>query len=119
MTATERVTSRWSIAFALGEVATGVALLVVPSLVGRWLFGLEFSNDAIVVARFSGIALVGLGVACWPPGRGRAGLMVYSALAASYLAFVGLSLGYTGILLWPAVALHAVMIAVLGRTVFW
>jgi len=51
---------------AVAEVATGVALLIVPSLVGRLLFGEELTGVAIPVARVTGIALIALGVACWP-----------------------------------------------------
>jgi hypothetical protein len=49
---------------ALGEAATGMALLIVPSLVGRLLFGEELAGVAIPVARVTGIALIGLGSAC-------------------------------------------------------
>ena len=45
---------------AVGEAATGVALQIVPSLVGRLLFGEELTGVAIPVARVTGIALIGL-----------------------------------------------------------
>ena len=51
-----------------GEVATGVALLVVPSLVGRWLLGEELAGVAVPVARVAGIALIALAS---PAGRAR------------------------------------------------
>ena len=51
---------------AVGEVATGLALLIIPSLVGRLLFGEELTGVSIPVARVTGIALIALGVACWP-----------------------------------------------------
>ena len=51
---------------AVAEAATGMALLIVPSLVGRLLFGGELSGVAVPVARVTGIALIGLAVACWP-----------------------------------------------------
>jgi hypothetical protein len=43
-----------------------LALLIVPGLVGRLLLGEELTGIAIPVARVAGIALVGLGMACWP-----------------------------------------------------
>ena len=55
---------------AVGEAATGVALLIVPSLVGRLLFGEELTGIAIPVARVAGIALIALGS---PAGRARRG----------------------------------------------
>jgi len=58
--------SRVLVLAAIGEIATGVALLLVPSLVGQLLLGAELTGVAASVARVAGIALVGLGVACWP-----------------------------------------------------
>ena len=49
---------------AVVEVATGVALLVVPLLVGRLLLGAELAGVSIPVARVAGIALIALGVGC-------------------------------------------------------
>jgi hypothetical protein len=99
---------------AISETATGVALLIVPSLVAQLLFGAELAGIAITIARVAGIALIGLGVACWP-GPPRIGLMTYSAVAALYLAYVGVAGGPAGILLWPAVVLHLIVAALLVR----
>ena len=99
---------------ALGEVGTGLALLIVPSLVGWLLFGEELSGVAIPVARVTGIALIGLGIACWP-GTPLVGMLTYSALVTLFLAYAGFAGGFTGTLLWPAVALHAILSVVLGR----
>lgn len=97
---------------AIGEVGTGLTLLVVPSLVGRWLFGEDLAGVALPVARVAGIALIGLGVACWP-GTPLLGMLIYSAAVTLYLAYLGLADGLTGILLWPAVVLHASLTALL------
>ena len=99
---------------AIGEAATGLALLVVPSLVGQLLLGEDLTGIAVAVARVAGIALIGLGVACWP-GPPLVGMLTYSALVALYLAYLGFAVGLTGILLWPAVALHAILSVFLGR----
>jgi len=93
---------------AVGEAATGVALLIVPSLVGRLLLGEELIGVAIAVARVAGIALIALGVACWP-GPPLVGMLTYSAVVTLYLAYVGFAGGLTGILLWPAVVLHVIL----------
>jgi hypothetical protein len=97
-----------------GEVAMGAALLVVPSLVGRWLLGEELAGVAVPVARVAGIALIGLAVACWP-GKALIGMLTYSAAVTLYLAYVGFAGVFTGILLWPAVVLHAILTALLTR----
>ena len=99
---------------AVGEGATGLALLIVPSLVGRLLLGEELAGVAIPVARVAGIALIALGIACWP-GPPTVGMLTYSTAVALYLAYLGLAGGLTGVLLWPAVALHVVLSILLGR----
>jgi hypothetical protein len=99
---------------AVGETGTGLALLIVPSLIGRLLLGEELTGVAIPVARVAGIALIALGVACWP-GPPLVGMLIYSALVTLYLAYVGLAGGLTGILLWPVVVLHMILTALLTR----
>jgi hypothetical protein len=99
---------------AVSEAATGMALLIVPSLVGRLLLGEELTGTAIPVARVAGIALIALGVACWP-GPPRVGMLTYSAAVTLYLAYVGFAGGLSGILLWPAVAIHTILTFLLAR----
>jgi hypothetical protein len=99
---------------AVAEAATGLALLIVPSLVGQLLLGEELTGIAVPVARVAGIGLIGLGIACWP-GPPLVGMFTYSALVTLYLAYLGFTVGLTGIFLWPAVALHAALSALLGR----
>jgi hypothetical protein len=98
----------------VAEAATGLALLIVPSLVGWLLLGEELTGIAVPVARVAGIALIGLGVACWP-GPPLAGMLIYSAVVMLYLSYLGFADGLNGILLWPAVALHAILSVFLGR----
>jgi hypothetical protein len=99
---------------AIGEAITGLALLIAPQLVGRLLFDQDLAGIALPVARIAGIALIGLGVACWA-GPAVGGMLFYSIAVALYLSYLGLFEGLTGILLWPAIALHAVLAALLGR----
>jgi hypothetical protein len=99
---------------AVGEAATGLALLIVPSLFGQLLLGEELTGIAIPVARVAGIALVALAIACWP-GLPLVGMLTYSTAVTLYLAYLGSAGGLTGVLLWPAVGLHVVLLAFLGR----
>jgi len=98
---------------AVAEVATGIALLLAPSVVGQLLLGAELTGVAASVARVAGIALIGLGVACWP-GPPRFGMLVYTAGVTVYLANVGMAGGPSGFLLWPAVLGHAILTALLA-----
>ena len=72
---------------AIAEAATGLALLVVPSLVVRLLFDAEIVGVGVIMSRLAGIALIGLGVACWPGAipAGIYGMLTYSVLAMLYL----------------------------------
>jgi len=99
---------------AIFEIATGAALLIVPSLVGLLLFGVQLTGIAITVARVTGLALIGLGVACWS-GTPLLGMLIYSATVMLYLAFVGIAGDFSGLLLWPAVVVHAILTALLAR----
>jgi hypothetical protein len=101
---------------AVGELVLGAALLIVPSLVWQLLLGAGLTGIAVPVARVAGIALIGLGIACWP-GPPRVGLLTYLGLSALYLAWIGLAQGTVGILLWPAVMLHLILAALLARGV--
>jgi hypothetical protein len=105
---------KWVLIFAaVGETGTGLALLIVPSLVGRLLLGEELTGIALPVAGVAGIALIALGVACWP-GPPRVGMLAYSAAVTLYLADVGFAQGLAGPLLWPAVVLHASLTGLLA-----
>lgn len=104
---------KWVLIFAaVAEAATGLGLLILPSLVAHLLLGQELAGVAILVARVAGIALVGLGVACWP-GTPRIGMLTYSTAVMLYLAYLGLVGSATGILLWPAVVLHLIITVLL------
>jgi len=115
---------RRTLAFAaVVEVGTGLVLMLDPAIVVRLLLGAEVSGEGTVLGRVFGIALLALGVACWP-SRQRAesawpafrGMLIYNALIALYLAYLG-TLGHVeGLLLWPGVALHAVVALLLVWT---
>ncbi len=100
---------------SLAEAATGLALMVVPSLVGRLLLGAELIGVSIPLARVTGIALIALGIACWPGRTALCGMLTYSALATAFLAYLGIRGHWVGPLLWSAVVFHAVMAMLLTR----
>jgi len=89
----------------------GTTLLV---LVGLSLVILMFGAD-IPVARVAGIALIALGLACWP-GTPLVGMLIYSVAVTLYLTYLGIRGAWVGVLLWPAVVIHAILTFVLTRT---
>ncbi len=107
---------------ALAEAATGVTLIVVPSLVARLLLGTELSGIGVAVGRVAGISLLSLGFACWPgkvPTHAPlCGMATYGLLVTFYLMYLGLRGEWVGPLLWPAVALHALLTLLLARAWF-
>ena len=103
---------------AVAEAATGLALIVVPSLVGRLLFGADLAGVAKPVARVAGIALLALGVACLPSCTPLCGMLTYSVLATGCLFYLAVRGEWAGPLLWPVVALHALLTILLTRMWF-
>ena len=87
---------------AASEAALGLALLVYPPIVIRLLLGAEIIGVGDVVSRFAGIALIGLGLACWPNGSAHQplhGMLTYSTLATLFLVYVGVRGQRVGVLL--------------------
>jgi len=106
---------------AVAEALTGVALMAVPSIVGRLLLGADLSGVTVPVARVAGMALVGLGVACYPgeaASRGLSGMLAYSLLVTLYLVYLGLDGEWVGSLLWIAAAIHAALTVLLAASWF-
>jgi hypothetical protein len=99
------------------SLATGVALLTVPTLVAPLLFrdGID-GVGANAVARIAGLALISIGVICFfaRDTRGPAtngiltGLLTYNASISLLLTQFALE-GEHGFGLWPAVAFHLLM----------
>jgi hypothetical protein len=101
---------------AVLELATGIALLIVPSLVGRLLFGQEFTGIVTSVAHLLGIALISLGVCCWPGSTPLCGMLTYSTLATLYLLYLAVRGEWVGPMLWAVVVLHGMLTVLLAWT---
>ena len=99
---------------AVAEAATGLALVVIPPLVVWLLFGVELTDVSLSIARVTGMALLGLGIACWPGCTPLYGMLTYSAFATLYLGYVAIRGDLVGLLLWPAVVLHAALTVLLA-----
>jgi hypothetical protein len=107
---------------AVVEVGTGLVLMVDPAIVVTLLLGVGVSDAGIPLGRCFGIALLALGLACWQR-RQRAnsgspafrGMLIYNVLIALYLAYLGTVEHLGGLLLWPGVALHAIVALLLAR----
>ena len=104
---------------AAGEAATGILLAASPAMVVRLLLGGDLSPAGVALGRLAGFALLALGIACWPRGSAAGGpasaMLAYSLLAALYLLALGFGGALVGILLWPAVVVHAAFTFLLIR----
>jgi hypothetical protein len=104
---------------ALVETPIGLMLVVSPPLVAGLLLGVSLDAPAaLIVGRIAGAALLSLGGACWlarddGPSRARRGvvaaMLLYNSAAGAVLANAGAGVRLVGVLMWPAVALHAVL----------
>jgi hypothetical protein len=104
---------------AFVEAATGLCLLFVPALLLAVLLGLEHGTvDGLFIGRIAGAALLAIGIASWlarvdtfTPAQRRllTGIFIYNVAAAMLLTFAGTVLEMIGVLLWPAVTLHAIL----------
>jgi hypothetical protein len=110
------VTARVLAFSTAAEGVTGLASLLAPSVVAQLLLGADLPGTGSVVVRCFGIALVALAIACWPGDshaepslRGLRAMVLYNAMIAGVLGYAGAALHLGGPLLWPAVAIHAVV----------
>jgi hypothetical protein len=104
---------------AVIELGAGLALLCFPSATVELLVGAPLEGaPALTMARVGGAGLLALGVACWlargdtQSGAAKglvAAMLLYNIAAVAVLTFAGIGFGLYGVLLWPAVVLHAVM----------
>ncbi len=101
---------------AILEAATGLAMLAVPASVARLLLGAEISGPTFSILRVAGLGFVSFGIACWPASPSTTqsrsafrAMLTYNPLVTLYLAYLGITTHPIGPLLWPTVALHAVL----------
>jgi uncharacterized protein YjeT (DUF2065 family) len=103
---------------AIFEAATGLVLIIAPSLVGRLLFGAEFTGVANPAARVTGIALLALGVGCWP---GSTALCGHVNIRRARHALPGLPRRYRRMgraAIVAGVVIHALLTTLLARAWF-
>ena len=76
----------------------------------------------MTVARVAGIALIALGLACWPGKKATPAalaMLTYNVLVALYFLDLGLHGEWVGVLLWPAVVLHGILTILLAGARPW
>ena len=101
---------------AASEAGTGIALMIAPSIVIPLLLRENATDLAMWLGRFVGVALLSLGMACWPeqhrPDVSSAAfraMLTYNTLVALLFGYLGAVVHVGGPLLWPAALLHIVI----------
>jgi hypothetical protein len=111
----------------LEAAATGLFVVAAPSLFAWVILGSDLSRPGQALVRLFGIVLFSLGFAGWTAAKHADGsrwmlrpMQIYNLLATIYLVYLGLGLSgeSTGILLWPAVGIHAILSILLTHASF-
>jgi len=107
------------IVVAAVEAATGLGLLLLPSVAFALLLGLEGAAvEAIFVGRIAGAALVAIGVASWIARKDElnpslfgllVGILIYNAAVSILLLYAAAALKIAGVMLWPTIVFHALL----------
>lgn len=112
------------IASAWLEIIVGAIFVLIPDIPCILLFDAKPELIGRLLARWVGISLFALGVACLPARhteprrRDGVGLFVFNAGLAILLACFGAIRPVHGFLLWPVVILHAVIATMLLPALF-
>jgi hypothetical protein len=107
---------------AILEAGTGIALMLNPAWVVRWLLGGDLPGTGPALGRVAGFGLLSLGVACWPVGLPTVpavrGMLIYNALATVFFAYFMFTRDEVGKLLLPVLVLHALLTFLFAREWF-
>lgn len=111
-----RSQSELFIVTALFEVSVGLSLIFLSTTVIWLLLGVRNpSQEALIVGRILGGALISIGIACWLARYDRGSLsqraltwelLLYNGGAFVLLAIAGSVMRMSGIALWPGVVFH-------------
>ena len=95
------------------EIIVGASFFLAFNAQSQFLFGTTPEGVVgVTFARFAGIALICLGLACIPSGTERSAvriLLVFNIAVAIFFASVAVTTTFRGVLLWPVVTMHAVI----------
>ena len=101
---------------AVAEAVFGALVVVIPAQIAMLFVGVELPVPLILAARGAGAGLILFALACLRYGLVRS-LLTYSAGALLALVLIGVFVGQSGILLWPAAVAHLIAVIALTREV--
>lgn len=95
------------------EIIVGVSFFLAFNAQSQFLFGTTPEGVVgVTFARFSGIALICLGLACLSSGTYQSAartLLIFNIAVTIFFAWVAVTTTFRGVLLWPVVTMHAVI----------
>lgn len=98
------------------EMLTALALVIAPSAMAWLILGDRAFGTGTALGQIAGVALLSLGVACYPRSlttgnleQAVLGMLTYNTLMTIYLTYLGISGGASGVALWPVATIHAVL----------
>lgn len=97
------------------EIIVGVSFVLVPQGQSQFVFGSTPDVIGTLWARFSGVALIGLGISCLPSNLSAMnrnavrGLFLFNIGATIFFAWAGVATSFRGVLVCPVVMLHAIL----------
>jgi hypothetical protein len=97
------------------EIIVGIVVLTVPDVVSQLFFGAKVDGAGAILARFAGIGIFALGIACLPSAARAShrsavlGLFVFNFGVAILFVWVGVATALHGVLLWPGAVLHGII----------
>jgi hypothetical protein len=104
---------------AVLEAATGIGLVLSPSLIVNMLLGAHLDTaGAVTIARVAGASLVALGLACWLASKDTrshaargvvVAMLLYNIAVVAIILHAVIALGLLTAGTWLAEGLHAVM----------
>jgi len=100
---------------AIVEAITGILLVVAPASIVSFLFGIELSDKAgIIAAMIGGAGIFSMSLICWllrdqqSASIGIQGLLAYNVSITAVLLYGSFSFGLQGWVLWTIIIFHAV-----------
>jgi heme A synthase len=106
------------------EIIVGIAVLAVPNVPSELFFGAKVEGVGTILARFAGIGIFALGIACLPSAASAShrsavhGLLVFNFGVVILFVWVGVATVLRGVLLWPGAVLHGVIAGCLGAAAY-
>ena len=103
---------------AVIELVTGASLLVLPTLAMQLLFRSPPSAAGEQLTQLYGLALIGLGVACWGnpcPAAAKRGLLIYNCTASILLFALAVRDLSGGVAVWLGTGIHLTLSVLMIR----